>query len=56
MECTFAILTKVAENKFCVTIEIPSGPFKGRIVDKVEYEDIYRLCNIDIYECHIILL
>ncbi|PNF22193.1 DNA/RNA-binding protein KIN17 [Cryptotermes secundus] len=36
-----AILRELDQKKFCVTIEISSGPLKGRIVDRVEYGDIF---------------
>ncbi|PNF22506.1 hypothetical protein B7P43_G14373 [Cryptotermes secundus] len=45
--CT-ALLREVDEKIFCVTIEISSGPLKGRIVDKVEYGDICKLHNVDV--------
>lgn len=38
-----AILRKLDEKHYCVTIEIARGPLKGRIVDKVQYEDISKL-------------
>jgi DNA/RNA-binding protein KIN17 len=34
--CCITMLMEVAEIKFSVTVEIPSGPFRGRMVDKVE--------------------
>lgn len=37
-----AILTNVDERNFCVTIEIASGPLKGRVVNNVEYEDVSK--------------
>lgn len=43
-----AILKELDEKKFCVTIEISSGPLKGRIVNKVDYEDICKLYNVDV--------
>jgi DNA/RNA-binding protein KIN17 len=43
-----ATLKELDEKKFCVTIEISSGPLKGRIVDKVEYEDICKLHIVDV--------
>ncbi|PNF18236.1 DNA/RNA-binding protein KIN17 [Cryptotermes secundus] len=42
-----AMLRELDQKKFCVTIEISSGPLKGRIVDKVEYADICKLYNVD---------
>ena len=42
-----ATLTKVDERNFCVSIEIASGPLKGRVVNNVEYEDISKLYNKD---------
>uniref|UniRef100_A0A1I8NZB3 DNA/RNA-binding protein Kin17 WH-like domain-containing protein n=1 Tax=Stomoxys calcitrans TaxID=35570 RepID=A0A1I8NZB3_STOCA len=38
-----AILKKLDEKNYCVTIEIARGPLKGRIVEKVQYEDISKL-------------
>jgi DNA/RNA-binding protein KIN17 len=43
-----ATLKELHEKKFCVTIEISSGPLKGRIVDNVEYEDISKAHNMDV--------
>ncbi|XP_055907331.1 DNA/RNA-binding protein KIN17 [Eupeodes corollae] len=40
---TDAILKKLDEKNFCVTIEISRGPLKGRIVERVQYEDISKL-------------
>ncbi|EDW40206.1 GL25134 [Drosophila persimilis] len=38
-----ALLKKLDERKFSVSIEILHGPLKGRIVDNVQYEDISKL-------------
>ncbi|XP_075156627.1 kin17 DNA and RNA binding protein [Haematobia irritans] len=38
-----AILKKLDEKNYCVTIEIARGPLKGRIVERVQYEDISKL-------------
>ncbi|BFF98344.1 DNA/RNA-binding protein KIN17 [Drosophila madeirensis] len=38
-----AVLKKLDERKFSVSIEILHGPLKGRIVDNVQYEDISKL-------------
>lgn len=38
-----ATLTNVDERNFCVSIEIASGPLKGRVLNNVEYEDISKL-------------
>jgi DNA/RNA-binding protein KIN17 len=38
-----AILKELDENNFSVTIEIASGPLKGRIIKKIEYEDISKV-------------
>lgn len=38
-----AILKELDEKNFCVTVEISSGPLKGRLVDKVQYEDISKI-------------
>lgn len=43
-----AILKEVDEKNYCVMIEISSGPLKGRIVDKVDYEDICKLHSADV--------
>jgi len=43
-----AILKELDEKNYCVMIEISSGPLKGRIVDKVDYEDICKLHNVDV--------
>jgi DNA/RNA-binding protein KIN17 len=42
-----AILKELHEKKFCVTIEISSGPLKGRRVNEVDYGDVCKLHNID---------
>jgi len=34
--CCIAMLMEVTESKLCVTIAVPSGPLRGRMVDKVE--------------------
>lgn len=38
-----AYLNALDERKFCVSIEIASGPLKGRIVNNVQYEDISKV-------------
>ncbi|XP_034108313.1 DNA/RNA-binding protein KIN17 [Drosophila albomicans] len=38
-----ALLKKLDERKYCVSIEILHGPLKGRIVDNVQYEDICKI-------------
>ncbi|XP_017485803.1 PREDICTED: DNA/RNA-binding protein KIN17 [Rhagoletis zephyria] len=38
-----AILKSLDERNYCVTIEIARGPLKGRVVDKVQYEDISKI-------------
>ncbi|KAH8239568.1 hypothetical protein KR032_005557 [Drosophila birchii] len=38
-----ALLRKLDERKFSVSIEILHGPLKGRIVDNVQYEDISKM-------------
>ncbi|KAL5013476.1 hypothetical protein ScPMuIL_007746 [Solemya velum] len=38
-----AILEDINENKFSCTVSIRSGPLKGRIIEKVQYEDISKL-------------
>ncbi|KAH8379471.1 hypothetical protein KR009_005122 [Drosophila setifemur] len=38
-----ALLRKLNERKFSVSIEILHGPLKGRIVENVQYEDISKL-------------
>lgn len=38
-----AILKDIDIDNYCVTIEIASGPLKGRIVNKVQYEDISKI-------------
>lgn len=40
---SFAILKELDEKKFCVTVEIASGPVKGRVVKGVQYEDICKV-------------
>lgn len=42
--CT-AYLREIDQDNFCVSIEIASGPLKGRLVHKVQYEDISKLHN-----------
>ncbi|XP_069687896.1 DNA/RNA-binding protein KIN17 [Periplaneta americana] len=44
--CT-AVLRELDQKNFCVTIEISSGPLKGRIIEKVQYEDISKLHTSD---------
>jgi len=38
-----ALLRKLDERKYSVSVEILHGPLKGRIVDNVQYEDISKL-------------
>ncbi|XP_067612838.1 DNA/RNA-binding protein KIN17 [Eurosta solidaginis] len=38
-----ALLKKLDERNYCVTIEISRGPLKGRVLDKVQYEDISKI-------------
>lgn len=38
-----ASLQKLDEKNYCVTIEISSGPLKGRRVENIQYEDISKL-------------
>lgn len=38
-----ATLKSIDTDHFCVSIEISSGPLKGRVVEKVQYEDISKL-------------
>ncbi|XP_036326781.1 DNA/RNA-binding protein KIN17 [Rhagoletis pomonella] len=38
-----AILKSLDERNYCVTIEIARGPLTGRVVDKVQYEDISKI-------------
>lgn len=40
-----AYLKEIDTKNYCVNIEIASGPLKGRIVRKVQYEDISKLHN-----------
>lgn len=40
-----ALLKKLDERKYCVSVEILHGPLKGRIVDNVQYEDISKIYN-----------
>lgn len=40
-----AYLKEIDVDKYCVSIEIASGPLKGRIVHNVQYEDISKLHN-----------
>lgn len=37
-----ATLKEIDTSNYCVTIEIASGPLKGRIVNNVQYEDISK--------------
>ncbi|XP_017022761.1 DNA/RNA-binding protein KIN17 [Drosophila kikkawai] len=41
-----ALLRKLNERKFSVSVEILHGPLKGRIVDNVQYEDISKLAGV----------
>jgi DNA/RNA-binding protein KIN17 len=43
-----AILRELDQKKFCVTTEISSGLLTGRIIDKVEYGDIWKLHDVDV--------
>lgn len=38
-----AYLTAIDETNFCVSLEIASGPLKGRELHKIQYEDISKL-------------
>lgn len=38
-----AILNEIDEDHYCVTIEIASGPLKGRVIKNVQYEDISKI-------------
>ncbi|XP_055625828.1 DNA/RNA-binding protein KIN17 [Toxorhynchites rutilus septentrionalis] len=38
-----AVLKGIDTDNYCVTIQIASGPLKGRIVKSVQYEDISKL-------------
>lgn len=38
-----AILKSIETSKFCVTVEIDKGPFKGRVISEVPYEDVSKL-------------
>ncbi|KXJ74463.1 hypothetical protein RP20_CCG013554 [Aedes albopictus] len=38
-----ATLKEIDTDNYCTTIEIASGPLKGRIVNNVQYEDISKL-------------
>lgn len=38
-----AYLNVLDERKYCVSIEIASGPLKGRIVNNIQYEDISKI-------------
>ncbi|KAJ9582286.1 hypothetical protein L9F63_003415 [Diploptera punctata] len=40
---SLAVLKELDEKNFCVSVEISSGPLKGRVVDKVQYEDICKI-------------
>lgn len=40
-----AILTSLNERKFSVSVELMSGPLKGRKVDDIPYEDISKLSD-----------
>ncbi|KAI8120680.1 DNA/RNA-binding protein KIN17 [Lucilia cuprina] len=35
-----AVLKKLDEKNYCVTVEISRGPLKGRMVDKVHLETV----------------
>lgn len=38
-----ASLKELDEKNFCVTIEIAQGPLKGRVIKRVQYEDICKM-------------
>ncbi|XP_047111489.1 DNA/RNA-binding protein KIN17 [Schistocerca piceifrons] len=38
-----AVLKHLDEKNFCVSVEVASGPLKGRIVEGVQYEDISKI-------------
>ena len=40
---SLATLLSLDEDNFCVSIEIASGPIKGRIINNVQYEDISKI-------------
>lgn len=40
-----AYLDSLDERKYCVSVEIASGPLKGRVVNNVQYEDISKVFN-----------
>lgn len=40
-----AYIKEIDIDKYCVSIEIASGPLKGRIVHKVQYEDVSKSHN-----------
>lgn len=44
---SIASLISLDERNFCVTIEISTGPLKGRRLDKIQYEDISKLYIAD---------
>ncbi|XP_068143333.1 DNA/RNA-binding protein KIN17 [Drosophila tropicalis] len=41
-----ALLKKLDERKYAVSVEISRGPLKGRIVDNVQYEDVSKLYDV----------
>lgn len=40
---TTAELVDIDTKNYCVTVKISSGPLSGKIVDKIEYEDVSKL-------------
>ncbi|XP_071447193.1 DNA/RNA-binding protein KIN17 [Hetaerina americana] len=42
-----AVLRALNQDKFCVAIEICSGPLKGRMVEGVQYEDISKVHSLE---------
>lgn len=40
---TRAILMELKEKRFCVTVRLDEGPARGRVVDRVKYEDVCKV-------------
>ncbi|XP_069141286.1 DNA/RNA-binding protein KIN17-like [Argopecten irradians] len=38
-----AVLESINEKKFCCNVSIKSGPLKGRMIEKIKYEDVSKM-------------
>jgi DNA/RNA-binding protein KIN17 len=40
-----ALLEKLDEKRFCVSVRVDDGPAKGRLLENVAYEDVSKLAT-----------